>query len=138
MKKSYFLCTGNSCRSQIAEAFAKKYLGADWEVRSAGVETHGLNPRAVVTMAEIGVDITNQTSDLLDPAYFQQADVIVTLCGDALDRCPVIPPTSYHIHWPLTDPAKATGTEAEIAEAFRATRDEIEKRMQALAAELNA
>lgn len=133
MKKVYFLCTGNSCRSQMAEGFAKEYLPSDWEIRSAGVETHGLNPRGVAVMKEVGLDISQQTSDLIDPAYFATADLIVTLCGDAVDRCPMIPAGSTHLHWDLADPAKAQGSEEEIQAAFRNTRAEIATRMKALA-----
>lgn len=137
MKKIYFLCTGNSCRSQIAEGFAKKNLDDSWEIRSAGVETHGLNPRAVTIMDEEGIDISTQTSDLIDMDYFNQADLIITLCGDAKDKCPVIPKGIEHAHWDLVDPAKAKGSEAEIRSAFRNTRDEIEKRMIELSKQLN-
>lgn len=137
MKKIYFLCTGNSCRSQIAEGFAKKYLDDSWEIRSAGVETHGLDPRAVAVMEESGIDISNQTSDLIDLDYFNQSDMIITLCGDAADKCPMIPKESTHLHWDLVDPAKAKGSEAEIRSAFRNTRDEIKKRMIELSQQLN-
>lgn len=133
MKKVYFLCTGNSCRSQIAEGYGKKYLTEKgYEVRSAGIETHGLNPRAVKVMAEDGIDITVQTSDLIDPAFFNESDLIITLCGDAKDNCPVIPETATHIHWGLEDPAKATGTEEEIMNQFRATREIIKQKIQEL------
>lgn len=133
MKKLYFICTGNSCRSQIAEGYAKLYFAnQDIVVRSAGVETHGLNPRAVAIMQEDGFDISQQTSDLIDPDYFNQCDLIVTLCGDARDKCPIIPSTSKHLHWDLTDPARATGSEAEIMTVFRQVRDDIKQRVQAL------
>lgn len=137
MKKIYFLCTGNSCRSQIAEGYAKKYLNSKWEIRSAGVESHGLNPKAVAVMKEAGIDISTQTSDLIDLDYFNQSDMIITLCGDAADKCPMIPKESTHLHWDLEDPAKAVGTEEEIITAFRNTRDEIERRMIELAKQLN-
>lgn len=133
MKKLYFLCTGNSCRSQIAEGYGHKLLDASqFEVRSAGIETHGLNPRAVQVMAEDGIDISGQTSDLIDQNYFKEADLIITLCGDALDKCPTIPSGVAHEHWDLEDPAKATGTEEEIAATFRETRDIIKERIQTL------
>lgn len=137
MKKIYFLCTGNSCRSQIAEGYAKKYLNSKWEIRSAGVESHGLNPKAVAVMKEAGIDISTQTSDLIDLDYFNQSDMIITLCGDAADKCPMIPKENTHLHWDLEDPAKAVGTEEEIMTAFRNTRDEIERRMIELAKQLN-
>lgn len=126
MKKIYFLCTGNSCRSQIAEGYARKLLPkSDFEIRSAGLETHGLNPRSVKVMAEDGIDISNQTSDLIDMDYFAKADLIVTLCGDAKDKCPTIPKDAAHEHWDLKDPAQATGSEEEILSEFRRTRDLI-------------
>lgn len=101
MPKIYFLCTGNACRSQMAEGFARQLLGSAWEVASAGVEIHGLNPLAVQTMAEVGIDISDHTSKLIDVAYLNQCQIVVTLCGDARDRCPVTPPTVTKYHWPL-------------------------------------
>ena len=133
MKKIYFLCTGNSCSSQIAEGYAHVLLPEDqFEIRSAGIETHGLNPKAVQVMAEDDIDISKQTSDLLDMGYFNEADLIITLCGDAKDKCPVIPKGKEHFHWNLQDPAKATGTEEEILQEFRKTRDLIKRNILAL------
>ncbi|MGF1948625.1 arsenate reductase (thioredoxin) [Enterococcus gallinarum] len=130
MRKIYFLCTGNSCRSQIAEGYGKAILPTDeFEIKSAGIEQHGLNPRAVQVMAEEGIDISTQTSDLIDMDYFNQADLIITLCGDAKDKCPVIPKGIEHVHWDLEDPAKATGTEEEIINKFREIRDDIKSRV---------
>lgn len=136
MTQIYFLCTGNSCRSQMAERFARQILPADWRIASAGIETHGLNPLAVKVMAEKGLDISNYRSKLIDPQYLQMCDIVVTLCGDARDRCPVVPATVTKIHWPLLDPAQATGTEAERLAVFRQVRDEIAERIQALAKEV--
>lgn len=129
MKKIYFLCTGNSCRSQMAEGYAKKYLNKNYEVQSAGVEVHGLNPLAIEVMAEDGVDISNQTSTLIDPAYYQSADLIITLCGDARDRCPAIPTKARKLHWPLPDPAQASGSREEKMAVFRQVRDEIKQQV---------
>ncbi|MGS1167967.1 arsenate reductase (thioredoxin) [Enterococcus faecium] len=130
MRKIYFLCTGNSCRSQIAEGYGKAILPTDeFEIKSAGIEQHGLNPRAVQVMAEEGIDISTQTSDLIDMDYFNQAALIITLCGDAKDKCPVIPKGIKHVHWDLEDPAKATGTEEEIINKFREIRDDIKSRV---------
>lgn len=137
MQKIYFLCTGNSCRSQMAEGYAKKYLDPKrFEVRSAGIEKHGLNPWAVQVMAEDGVAIQNQTSKLIDPTYLQQADLVITLCGDARDRCPILAKQTAHEHWPLTDPALVEGPDAEILMAFRQSREAIKARMQALVKKL--
>ncbi|MGM9886520.1 MAG: arsenate reductase (thioredoxin) [Lactococcus sp.] len=126
MKKIYFLCTGNSCRSQMAEGFAQKYLADGYEIRSAGVEQHGLNATAVQVMAEIGIDISDHSSDLIDLDYFNACDLIVTLCGDARDKCPVIPKTTTHQHWGLEDPA------GKSLDFFRQVRDEIENRVKQL------
>ncbi|HFM6202710.1 TPA: arsenate reductase (thioredoxin) [Enterococcus faecium] len=130
MKKIYFLCTGNSCRSQIAEGYARKYLSPSmFEIRSAGIETHGLNPRAIKIMAEDGVDISKQTSDLIDRDYFTQADLIITLCGDAKDKCPAVPNNHEHLHWDLKDPAQAVGSEEEILTEFRKVREGIKRKV---------
>ena len=112
-KTIYFLCTGNSCRSQMAEGWAKKHLGDDWEVRSACTEAHGLNPKAVKAMNEVGIDISRQTSDVIDPHILNHADLVVTLCGDAADKCPVTLPGVKRVHWGFDDPAKAEGTDEE-------------------------
>lgn len=127
----YFLCTGNSCRSQIADGFLKA-LGSDkYEVRSAGLEAHGLNPRAVQTMKEAGIDISNHTSDVIDPEILKQADYIITLCGHANDNCPVVRnDKAERWHWGFDDPAKATGTEEEITAAFAEVRDSIKARIE--------
>ncbi|MCW0953793.1 arsenate reductase (thioredoxin) [Weissella ceti] len=128
----YFLCTGNSCRSQIAEGFAKHYLPTDWTIKSAGIETHGLNPNAVNVMQEIGIDISNQTSNLIDPDYLNSSDIIITLCGDAKDKCPMTPPHIKRLHWDLLDPAQATGTPEQIIQVFRDTRDTIQELVKSL------
>lgn len=133
MKKIYFLCTGNSCRSQMAEGLAKSILNPkEWEIRSAGIEAHGLNPKAVKIMAEIGIDISQNKSEVIDRRFLNDSDLVITLCGDALDNCPVIPQPVQHIHWELEDPAKAIGTENEIMKMFRETRNELEKRIENL------
>ncbi len=131
----YFLCTGNSCRSQMAEGFGKKYLGDKYDVYSAGIEAHGLNPHAVKAMVEKGIDISNQTSDIIDPELLNKADYVVTLCGDANDKCPMTPPHVKREHWGFDDPAKATGTEEEKWAVFRRVRDEIEDRIKRFAEE---
>ncbi|WP_339060019.1 arsenate reductase (thioredoxin) [Tepidibacillus marianensis] len=123
----YFICTGNSCRSQMAEGFGKKYANRDFEIYSAGVEAHGLNPRAVASMKIAGVDISQHKSEIIDPVLLNKAAYAITLCGDAEERCPYTPPHVKRIHWPLEDPAKATGTEEEIMAVFDKTRDTIGK-----------
>ncbi|KAJ82218.1 arsenate reductase (thioredoxin) [Enterococcus faecalis] len=120
MKKIYFLCTGNSCRSQIADGLAKSILNSnEWEVRSAGIEAHGINLRAVKIIDEINIDISKNKSEIINIDYLNSSDLVITLCGDALDNCPVIPLNIEHQHWGLENPAKATGTEEEIMTMFR-------------------
>lgn len=131
----YFLCTGNSCRSQIAEGWAKKYLGNKWDVFSAGIEAHGHNPNAVKAMNEIGIDISGQTSDIIDLKILKNADLVVTLCGDAADKCPITPPNVKREHWGFEDPAKATGTAEEKWSVFQRIRDEIGIKIQQFALE---
>lgn len=133
MPQIYFLCTGNACRSQMAEGFARQILGDQWTIASAGIEAHGLNPNAVTVMAEKGIDISNQRSKLIDRNYLNASDLVVTLCGDARDRCPVTPPTVQKVHWPLPDPDQAQGTDAQKLVVFRQVRDEIEERLLRLA-----
>jgi arsenate reductase (thioredoxin) len=126
----YFLCTGNSCRSQMADGLLRKLGGDRYEVLSAGLEAHGLNPRAVAAMGEIGIDISGHTSDVIDPAILAGADYIITLCGHADEHCPAVSnPKAVRWHWGFDDPAKATGTEEEITAQFRQVRDAIESRI---------
>ena len=132
----YFLCTGNSCRSQMAEGFARQRLGGAHRVASAGITPSFVHPMAVQVMAEAGVDISDQTSKAIDLDQLREAALVVTLCGDAEERCPVTPPRVRRLHWDLPDPARAQGTEAERFTAFRRVRDEIRQRIDALAAEL--
>jgi arsenate reductase (thioredoxin) len=127
-----FLCTGNSCRSQMAEGFARRLGESRVEVFSAGIEAHGKNPRAIAAMAEIGIDISDQESTRLSTDMLQGLDLVVTVCGHADEHCPVLPPGIRRVHWPLPDPAKATGTEEEIKTEFQAVRDDIRQRVEVL------
>lgn len=126
----YFLCTGNSCRSQMADGWARKLLPEDWEVYSAGIETHGVNPNAIKAMNEVGLDISHHTSDLINQDILNKATLIVTLCGDAADKCPMTPPGVRREHWGFEDPAKATGTEEEKWAIFQQVRDAIGARIE--------
>ncbi|WP_135557709.1 arsenate reductase (thioredoxin) [Paenibacillus cymbidii] len=131
-KLIYFLCTGNSCRSQMADGFLKAIGGGQYEVKSAGLEAHGLNPRAVQVMKEVGVDISGHSSDVIDPAILNRADYVITLCGHADEHCPVISNKNVvKWHWGFDDPAKAQGTEEEIMAQFRSVRDSIKNRITA-------
>lgn len=126
----YFLCTGNSCRSQMAEGWARQLGGDKIEVYSAGIETHGVNPRAVAAMKEAGIDISHHTSDLIDSEILNKADYVITLCGDANDKCPVTPPTVKRLHWGFEDPAKTQGADEEVEMKFREVRDRIRDAVQ--------
>lgn len=126
-----FLCTGNSCRSQMAEGWAKR-LGPEHRVASAGIEAHGLNPRAVAVMQEAGVDISSQSSDTLDAFDLADFSLLVTVCGHADEYCPVLPAGLEKHHWPLSDPARLTGSEEAIMDGFRASRDDIRRRVEML------
>lgn len=130
-KLVYFLCTGNSCRSQMADGFLKALGSEQYEVKSAGLEAHGLNPRAVQVMQEAGVDISSHTSNVIDPGILNRADYVITLCGHADEHCPVITnKNAAKCHWGFDDPAKATGTEEEIIAKFREVRDSIKARIE--------
>ena len=133
MLKIMFLCTGNSCRSQMAEGFGRE-LGRDLiEVHSAGVAPAGwVNPHAVIVMKEIGIDISNQASKPIHEALLKTMDVIITLCGDADKLCPKTPPEIKRLHWPIDDPVRVMGTEQEIMDAFRTARDKIKKQITKL------
>ena len=124
-KKLLFLCTGNSCRSQMAEGLANFKLNKAFKIYSAGVEAHGLNPRAVKAMDEIGIDISGQQSQSISEDELSEYDLIITLCSDARERCPVLLGSQRNIHWGLEDPANATGTEKEIMNVYRKIRDQI-------------
>lgn len=127
-----FLCTGNSCRSQMAEGWARALAGANHDIQSAGIEAHGKNPRAIAVMREAGLDIAGQESTRLTGEMVSQADVVVTVCGNADENCPVLPAGTRKEHWPLDDPAQATGTEDEIMAVFRRSRDDIHRRVTEL------
>ncbi len=125
MKKILVLCTGNSCRSQIAEGYLRHFAQEKAAVYSAGVETHGVNPRAIATMKEDGIYISAHTSNNLTEYADLGFDFIITVCDNAKERCPFFPSTAKQFHHNFPDPARATGTEAEIAQEFRLVRDQI-------------
>ena len=118
----------------MAEGWARRLGGRGIAAESAGIEAHGKNPRAIAVMAEAGVDISAQESTIVDDEMLERADVVVTVCGHADKQCPALPEGVTKLHWPLKDPAKATGTEGEIMAAFRVTRDDIELRVRELLA----
>jgi len=123
-KSILFLCTGNSCRSQIAEGYGKQYLN-HCKISSAGTEAHGINPNAVKTMQAVGIDISKQQSTKINLSKLSKFDLIITLCGDANDQCIMFNDDIEHIHWDIKDPAKIKGTKEEISNGFNKVRDEI-------------
>lgn len=127
--KVMFVCTGNSARSQMAEGFARHFSQARIEAYSAGMEPSRLNPFAVAVMQEKGIDISEQRSKAFEENLARRMDIVVTVCGNADKRCPILPPEVKKLHWPLEDPAAAKGTDAEILAKFREIRDQIELRV---------
>ncbi len=122
----------------MAEGWANHLGGEDLDAHSAGIEAHGKNPRAIRVMREAGVDISHQDSTRLIPDMLQWAELVVTVCGHADERCPVLPPGTKKEHWALEDPAKATGTDAQVMAVFRSSRDDIKARVQNLIARIRA
>jgi arsenate reductase len=127
-----FLCTGNSCRSQMAEGWARALIGDRVDALSAGVEAHGLNPRAVRVMQEAGVDISGQRSRTLEQLGTVVPDLVVTVCDNAAERCPVFPGRTAKVHHAFRDPARAQGTDDEVMAVFREVRDEIREFVEGL------
>ena len=126
-KNILILCTGNSCRSQIAHGYMQRFVGDKANVYSAGVETHGVNPRAIAIMAEDGIDISNHTSNNVLEYQDIDFDFVITICDNAKERCPYFPSNAEKFHYNFPDPAKAVGTEEEIMNEFRKVRDMIKK-----------
>ncbi|RYY35772.1 MAG: arsenate reductase ArsC [Sphingobacteriaceae bacterium] len=125
MKNILVLCTGNSCRSQIAEGYLKLYANGRANIYSAGVETHGVNPRAVKIMEQDNVDISAHTSNNVDEYADIPFDYIITVCDNAKERCPYFPSMAKRTHYNFPDPAKATGSEEEVMAEFKRVRDMI-------------
>lgn len=124
-KKILVLCTGNSCRSQIAEGYLRHFVGNNAEIYSAGVETHGVNPKAILIMKEEGIDISKHTSNIVDEYRNIDFDFVITVCDNAKERCPYFPTKAQKFHYNFPDPAKATGSETEIMNEFRKVRNLI-------------
>jgi len=133
MKNILVLCTGNSCRSQLAEGYLRHFSQGRVRIYSAGIETHGVNPRAIATMAKDGIDISDHTSNHIDEYRDIAFDFIITVCDHAQENCPYFPSQATRLHQNFTDPAKATGTEEEITTAFRQVRDQIKAYCQQFA-----
>jgi arsenate reductase len=125
MKNILVLCTGNSCRSQIAHGYLAEMTKGNANVYSAGVETHGVNSKAIVIMKEDGIDISGHTSNNITEYFGVDFDFVITVCDNAKERCPFFPTKALKFHYNFPDPAKATGTEDEIMNAFRSVRELI-------------
>jgi len=125
------LCTGNSARSQMAEGWLRLLAPERFEVFSAGSEPSTVNPLAIAAMSQRGVDISGQRSKHLDEFVESEFDYVVTVCDRAAEACPTFLGPARRLHWSFVDPAAASGTEAEMAEAFATVRDEIEARLRA-------
>ena len=135
MLKVIFLCTGNSCRSQMAEGLARELGKGLLEVYSAGLIPAGVNPYAIKVMKELGIDISGQQSKSIDEKLLSEMDIIITLCGNAEASCPMTPPGIKRLHWPIDDPVGTVGTDEEILKEFRRARDEIRERLEKLLTE---
>ncbi len=125
MKNILVLCTGNSCRSQLAEGYLRYFAGDKATIYSAGIQTHGVNPKAVQVMAEDHIDISGHTSNLVDEYAGIPFDMVITVCDNANEACPFFPGNVKRFHKNFPDPAKATGTPEEVLNQFRAVRDLI-------------
>jgi arsenate reductase len=136
MLKVMFLCTGNSCRSQMAEGFARELGKGLIDPRSAGLMAAGLNARAVAVMREVGIDISSQRSKEVDPALIVSMDAVITLCENAEATCPATPRGVQRLHWPIRDPVGTIGTDDVVMREFRRARDEIAERVRKFLADL--
>lgn len=135
-KKVLILCTGNSARSQMAEGLFRHEGGDRYEVFSAGTRPSIVRPEAIAVLAEIGIDISGQRSKSVDEFVAQPLDLVITVCDNAKESCPVFPGRTRRLHWPFEDPAHVEGTEEERKAAFRRVRDQIGQKIRAfLAAE---
>ncbi len=132
MKNILILCTGNSCRSQIAQGYLQHFSNPNnVKVYSAGIETHGVNPKAIKTMLDDGIDISNHTSNHIDEYLNVNFDFVITVCDNAKENCPFFPTQAKKFHYNFPDPAKTTGTEDEISAEFARVRDLIKKYCEA-------
>ncbi|MDB4926806.1 arsenate reductase ArsC [Mucilaginibacter sp.] len=125
MKNILVLCTGNSCRSQIAEGYLRHFAGNKATIYSAGIETHGVNPKAIQVMAEDDIDISHHSSNNVDEYVNIPFDYVITVCDNAKENCPYFPTKAQRFHFNFPDPAKATGTPDEVMNEFRRVRDMI-------------
>lgn len=136
IKSILFLCTGNACRSQMAEGFARQVFPKNWKIYSAGVMAAGLHPLTVQAMKELGIDVSDQRSKTVDEIPKEEIDYVVTLCGNAQINCPIFPRSVIQEHWLIEDPLLAIGR-LNTQNAFRSVRDDIKQRVEELASRLN-
>ena len=125
MKNILVLCTGNSCRSQIAEGYLRHFAADKAMIYSAGIETHGVNPKAIQVMAEDGIDISHHTSNNVDEYATIPFDYVITVCDNAKENCPWFPTNAQRFHYNFPDPAKATGNAEQVMDEFRSVREMI-------------
>jgi arsenate reductase (thioredoxin) len=125
-----FVCTHNSARSQMAEGFLRALAGENFDVESAGTEKTSVNPLAIRAMAERHIDISGQTSKVVDGLMQSSWDVLITVCDDANERCPFVPGIRERVHWSFPDPSRASGTDEERLAVFRRVRDQVESRIR--------
>ncbi len=137
-KKVLFLCTGNSCRSQMSEGWLRRLAGDQFDVVSAGTHPVGLNPYAVAAMQEVGIDISNHVSERVDPYLGQEFDYVITVCDRAQENCPTFPGASKLLNWSFEDPAKATGSYEQQMIVFKNIRDEIEEQIRRFITEIGS
>jgi arsenate reductase len=130
-KRVLILCTGNSARSQMAEALWRQHTGDRWDVFSAGLEPKGVNPLAIRVMDEVGINIRRQRSKSVEEFAGQAFDLVITVCDDAAERCPSFPAAKRRLHWPFEDPPRATGSPEDRLRVWRQVRDEIDARIRA-------
>ena len=130
-KSILFLCTGNSCRSQMAEGFARALFSKEWKIYSAGTRPIGVHPLTIEVMKEIGINISKQYSKAIEDIPHEKIDYVVTLCGDARDICPVFSGAVAREHWPIEDPIRDIG-KPDVMDSFRRVRDEIKSRVEDL------
>lgn len=130
MKKVLVLCTGNSCRSQIAEGYLRYFAGDRAEIYSAGIETHGVNPKAIEIMKGDGIDISGHSSNNIAEYMHIDFDYVITVCDNAKESCPYFPSNAVKLHYNFPDPAKASGVDEEVMERFREVREMIKEYVQ--------
>ena len=130
MKKVIFICTGNACRSQMAEGFLKHYKSNEYKVYSAGTNPTKVHPAAIKVMSELNIDISNHTSDHMNDFLDKKIDIVITVCDDANQKCPIFPESQKSIHWSIEDPFINWSDDENLLDPYRKCRDAIKKRIK--------